>query len=126
MKYKKNYFSKTECKKIINLHKTYKNFGFNFDWYKNTYDENNRREGGTSKFHAYLIPNSPHTKWLFDRLQIFLEESTGLKFIKNIDWCQLYRYETGDVFQKHIDLAAQYPKRRYNFGFNLNQIYDGG
>mgnify|MGYP000624747267 CR=1 FL=1 len=32
MKYKKNYFSKTECKKIINLHKTYKNFGFNFDW----------------------------------------------------------------------------------------------
>ena len=126
MKYKIDYFTKKECEKIIDLHKTYKDFGFNYDWYKNVYDENNRREGKTSKFDAYLIPNSPHTKWLFDKLQTFFEESTGLTFINNIPKCQLYRYEVGDSFPKHIDLVDIFPKRRYNLGVNLNDDFSGG
>jgi hypothetical protein len=126
MKYKENYFSKSECKKIINLYKTYKNFGFKYNWYKDSYDKNNRRQTGGSKFYGYLIPNITTTKWLFDKLQIFLEENTGLKFIKNIDCCQLYKYETGDVFQQHIDLTDMFPKRRYNLGVNLNENYEGG
>lgn len=126
MHYKKNYFNKTECEKIIQLHKTYKNFGFKYDWYKNIYDENNRRVGVTSKFYAYLIPLSPHTKWLFNKLQIFFEETYGLKFVNNISTCQLYKYETGDMFKKHIDLAIDYPKRRYNLGVNLNEDFEGG
>jgi hypothetical protein len=126
MEYKISYFTEKECKKIINLHKTYKNFGFNFDWYKNTYDSNNRKNVGTSAFNAYLIPNSPHTKWIFDKLQTFFEKSTGLKFTNDIFNCQLYRYETGDLFEKHIDLVETFPKRRYNLGVNLNQNYSGG
>ena len=30
MKYKIDYFTKKECKKIIDLHKTYKHFGFKY------------------------------------------------------------------------------------------------
>ena len=126
MKYKIDYFTKKECKKIIDLHKTYKHFGFKYDWYKNTYDENNRRVSANSKFQAYLIPNSPHTKWLFDKLQTFFEESTGIRFIHDIFQCQLYKYETGDVFQKHIDLTTEFKNRRYNLGVNLNDDFSGG
>jgi Rps23 Pro-64 3,4-dihydroxylase Tpa1-like proline 4-hydroxylase len=126
MKYKKNYFSKNECKKIINLHKTYKNYGFNYDWYKNIYNKDNRREAKTNTFYAYLIPNSPYTKWIFDKLQMFFEETMFIEFTKNIKSCQLYKYKTGDVFQKHVDLSAEHPKRRYNLGVNLNENYEGG
>jgi hypothetical protein len=126
MKYKENYFSKAECKKIINLHKTYKSFGFKYDWYRNMYDANNRREGDTSKFYAYYLPNTPHTKWLFDKLQTFFEENTDVKLKKDIKGCQLYKYESGDVFGKHIDLTKVFPTRRYNLGVNLNENYKGG
>jgi|LakMenEpi03Aug12_release.lakeMendotaPanAssembly.Ray.scaffolds.fasta_scaffold132543_3 hypothetical protein len=126
MKYESNYFSKAECKKIINLHKTYKTYGFNYDWYKNMYDKNNRKNGGTSKFSAYYLPNTPYTKWLFDKLQTFFEENTDLKFTKDIYGCQLYKYETGDIFPKHIDLTNSFPTRRYNMGINLNENFEGG
>ena len=126
MEYKKNYFNKRECNKIINLHKTYKNYGFNYDWYNFMYDENNRTKAHTSRFYAYLIPNTPHTKWLFNKMQMFFEETTGLKFTKEMESCQLYKYATGDVFYKHIDLHPLFPKRRYNLGINLNENYDGG
>ena len=126
MQYKKNYFNKTECKKIINLHKIYKDYGFNYDWYKNACDKDNRRKNNPSKFYTYLIPNAPYTKWLFDKLQFFFENETGIKFTENIKGCQLYKYKTGDVFPKHIDLAKDYPNRRYNLGVNLNENYNGG
>lgn len=126
MKYITNYFTNKECKKIINLSKTYKNYGFNYEWYKNTYDKDNRRQKGTSKFQAYLIPNAPYTKWIFDKIQIFFEETTEVKFKKDLIQCQLYKYVEGDEFQKHIDLTNDFPKRRWNLGVNLNENYEGG
>lgn len=120
-----NYFSKKECKKIISLHKTYKNYGFNFDWYRQTYDKNNRRDD-MSKLQAYLIPNVPYTKWMYDKLQSFFEQSTGIKFISPLHHCQLYKYQTGDVFPKHVDLNAEFSDRRWNLGINLNDDYEGG
>ena len=52
--------------------------------------------------------------------------SGTIKFLENIQGCQLYKYKPGDVFPKHIDLSADYPNRRYNLGVNLNENYNGG
>lgn len=127
MVYKKNYFTKKECKKIIEFHKIYKDYGFKYEWYKNTYDENNRiKIKNLSSFQAYLIPNAPFTKWMYDKISAFFEDSTGIKLIKPILHCQLYKYDINDVFPKHIDLTPKFPNRRWNMGVNLNENYEGG
>lgn len=127
MFYKKNYFTKKECKKIIQFHKIYKEYGFMYDWYNQTYDKNNRiKLNNTAAFCAYLIPNTPHTKWMFDKIHRFFEDNTGIKFTKELLRCQLYKYTVGDVFPKHIDLSNVHPRRRWNLGINLNEEYEGG
>ena len=127
MFYKINYFTKKECKQIIELHKTYKDYGFRYDWYKETYDANNRLKiKSTANFYAYLIPNVSYTKWMYNKIHTFFEENTGIKIIKPLIYCQLYKYTIDDVFPKHIDLIDKFPNRRWNLGVNLNEDYEGG
>jgi hypothetical protein len=126
MKHALNFFTKKECSQIINLNKTYKDHSKNIDWYRNLYDENNRRKIGDSGFYGYYIPNAPKTRWIFDKIESFFAEAIGTELKSSIKGCQLYRYEAGDFFPKHIDLSPEYKNRRWNVGVHLNEGYEGG
>ena len=126
MKHALNFFTKKECSQIINLNKTYKDYGKNIDWYRNIYDINNRRRMGESGFYSYYIPNAPKTKWIFDRIESFFSRAVGINLKCHIKGCQLYRYDEGDSFPKHIDLVPGFKDRRWNIGVHLNEDYEGG
>jgi hypothetical protein len=104
-------FTKQECNDIINfsniLKKTQRDdshIGISYDFYSIGYNET--------------------TKWIFDRLNSYFTEKTGIKVIKSLDAIHLFDYSVGDKFVRHRDVY--YENQIHNIGVCLNENYDGG
>lgn len=126
MNYSINYFTKDECIRIIQYSEKYRNYGFNVEWYRKIYDKDNRRKNKEINLQGYIIPNNNETNWVFEKIKKYFEETTKIKFKKEIDDIFLAKYSVGDVFPKHTDLTEKFPNRKYNIGVHLNDDYEGG
>lgn len=104
-------FTKNECDKIINLSSTLQ---------KVERDEFPR----PISYDFYSIGWSESTKWIFDRMDSYFTETTGIKVIKQLNAIHLFDYSVGDRFCKHRDIY--YDNQIYNIGVCLNENYEGG
>jgi len=104
-------FTKDECKQIINLSKVLPRV---------ERDESPR----LISYDFYSIGWNETTKWIFDRLDSYLTETTGIKVIKNLDAVHLFDYSVGDRFLRHRDIY--YKNQIQNIGVCLNEDYEGG
>lgn len=104
-------FSIDECEQIINLSTILP---------KTRRDEYPR----PIKYTFYSIPHSKKYQWIFDRMNNYFTEKTGIKVIQDLDTIHLFDYEEGDQFPRHKDVY--YEGQVYNVGACLNDDYDGG
>lgn len=104
-------FTKEECEKIISLSKILQ---------KNVRDETPRE----IKYDFYSVGWNEDTKWIFDRLDTYFSEATGIKVIKSLDAVHLFDYSVGDKFIRHRDIY--YQNQIHNIGVCLNEDYEGG
>ena len=104
-------FSKEECQDIINLSLTLERV---------ERDEYPR----AISYDFYSIGNNDSTRWIFDRLDSYFEEETGIKVVKQLDAVHLFDYSEGDKFMKHKDIY--YKDQIHNIGVCLNDDYEGG
>lgn len=104
-------FTKDECEQIINLSKTLK---------KVERDESPR----PISYDFYSIGWNENTRWIFDRMDSYFTETTGIKVVKSLDAIHLFDYSVGDRFGKHRDIY--YPGQVWNIGVCLNEDYEGG
>lgn len=104
-------FTKEECNLIINLSKTLS---------KVERDESPR----PISYDFYSIGWNGDTRWIFDRMDSYFTESTGIKVVKQLDAVHLFDYSVGDKFGKHRDIY--YPGQVWNIGVCLNDDYEGG
>ncbi len=104
-------FTKDECKQIISLSNIIP---------KTIRDESPR----PISYNFYSIGWSENTKWIFDRLDLYFTEVTGIKVIKSLNVVHLFDYSKGDRFGKHKDIY--YDNQVHNIGVCLNEDYEGG
>lgn len=104
-------FTKDECEQIINLSKTLK---------KVERDESPR----PISYDFYSIGWNENTRWIFDRMDSYFTETTGIKVVKSLDAIHLFDYSVGDRFGKHKDIY--YENQIHNIGVCLNDDYEGG
>lgn len=104
-------FTKKECDDIISLSKTLP---------KTERDESPR----PISYDFYSIGWNSETKWIFDRLDLFFTENTGIKVLKSLDAVHLFDYSVGDRFVRHKDIY--YHNQIHNIGVALNEDYEGG
>lgn len=104
-------FTKEECQKIINLSSVL---------LKNERDESPR----PISYDFYSIGYNEESKWIFDRLNKYFTETTGIKVVKNLDAVHLFDYSVGDRFVRHSDIY--YANQTHNIGVCLNDNYEGG
>lgn len=104
-------FTKEECDLIINLSKTIS---------KVERDESPR----PISYDFYSIGWNDDTRWIFDRMDSYFTESTGIKVIKQLDAVHLFDYSVGDKFGRHRDIY--YTGQVWNIGVCLNDDYEGG
>jgi hypothetical protein len=100
-------FNKEECDLIINLIKTN----------QQNWDFNDR------KYNSQPINYSLETKWIFDRLKIFIETETDIEIIKIKKNIHFHTFKNGDWFGKHYDTRDN---RVYAVGVLLNDNFEGG
>lgn len=104
-------FTKDECEQIINL--------------SNTLTKVQRDESPRPiSYDFYSIGYTEDLKWIFDRMNSYFTESTGIKVIKNLDAIHLFDYSVGDKFARHRD--TYYNGQVWNIGVCLNDNYEGG
>jgi hypothetical protein len=104
-------FTKEECKTIINL--------------SNELTVTNRNDlGGMISYDFYNIGYNDKSKWIFDRLNAYFTDVTGVSVIKNLDAIHLFDYSVGDKFVRHSDIY--YENQYFNIGVCLNEDYSGG
>ena len=100
-------FSKEECESIIS--------------YNETHITNWRM--GDRKYNSQPIIYSLETKWLFDKLKIFVETEINIKIIKIKEKIHFHKFIKGDWFGKHNDIRDN---RLYAVGVLLNDNFEGG
>jgi hypothetical protein len=100
-------FNKEECDLIINLIKTN----------QQNWDFNDR------KYNSQPINYSLETKWIFDRLKIFIETETDIQIRKIKKQIHFHKFIKGDWFGKHNDIRDN---RVYAVGVLLNDNFEGG
>jgi hypothetical protein len=100
-------FSKEECESIIS--------------YNNTQITNWIMDD--RKYNSQPINYSLDTKWLFDKLNDFVETETniGIRTIKKT--IHFHKFTKGDWFDKHNDVRD---RRLYAVGVLLNDDFEGG
>jgi hypothetical protein len=104
-------FTKYECEQIINLSKILP---------KVERDESPR----PISYDFYSIGWNDETKWIFDRMDSYFTETTGIKVLKSLDAIHLFDYSVGDKFGRHRD--TYYTGQVWNIGVCLNDDYEGG
>lgn len=104
-------FTNDECNSIVNLSSTLQRV---------ERDESPR----PISYDFYSIGWSESTKWIFDRLDLFFTQFTGIEVVKQLDAIHLFDYSIGDRFGKHRDVY--YPGQIWNIGVCLNDDYEGG
>lgn len=103
----KQIFTETECIHIINLIKENQNIWESVD----------RRYESNSIFY------DENTKWIFDKMVDFFEESTHHQILELKKEIHFHTYNEGDWFGKHNDNRD---RRIYSVGVLLNSDFDGG
>ena len=104
-------FTKEECEKIISLSNVLE---------KNIRDDSNR----SISYDFYNIGSCEDYKWIFDKLDSYFTENTGIKIKKSLDVVHLVDYSVGDKFARHRDIY--YFNQVFNIGVCLNENYEGG
>lgn len=104
-------FNKDECNEIIELSKILK--GTRRDEYPRKI-----------KYTFYSIPYEEKYHWIFDRLNQYFTETTGIEVVGNLEALHLFDYEKGDQFKRHKDVY--YDGQIHNIGVCLNDDYEGG
>jgi len=105
------HFTKNECDSIINL--------------SNTLQKTERNEFPRPiSYDFYSIGYNNETKWIFDRLDSYFTETTGIEVVKSLDAVHLFDYSVGDRFGRHRDIY--YVNQIHNIGVCLNEDYEGG
>ena len=104
-------FTQTECDSIISLSKNIK---------RTRRDESPR----PISYDFYSIGWNEETKWIFDRMDSYFTETTGIKVLKSLDVIHLFDYSVGDKFTRHRDIY--YENQIHNIGVCLNEDYEGG
>ena len=64
------------------------------------------------------------TEWVFNRLNNFFTENTGIKIKKTLECLHIHKYITGNQFTKHNDVY--YEDQMYNVGICLTDSHEGG
>lgn len=100
-------FTEIECDQIINLIKENQNIWENSD----------RRYESKSIFY------NEKTKWIFDKMVNFFQESTHHQILELKKEIHFHTYNKGDWFGKHNDTRD---RRVYSVGALLNSDFDGG
>jgi hypothetical protein len=104
-------FTEEECKKIIDL--------------SNELESHERDESPRQiSYTFYSIGWNKESKWIFDKLDSFFTEVTGIKVLKSLDAVHLFDYSVGDRFVRHRDVY--YHNQIHNIGVCLNEDYEGG
>lgn len=104
-------FTEEECKKIIDL--------------SNSLELNVRDESPRPiSYNFYSIGWNEESKWIFDRLDLYFTDITGIEVIKSLDAVHLFDYSVGDRFVRHRDIY--YHNQIHNIGVCLNEDYEGG
>jgi hypothetical protein len=104
-------FTKEECEKIISL--------------SNVLEQNIRDDSDRFiSYDFYSIGYCEDYKWIFDRLDSYFTDVTGVNVIKNLGTIHLFDYSVGDKFVRHSDIY--YKDQYFNIGVCLNEDYVGG
>jgi hypothetical protein len=104
-------FTKEECDKIIGL--------------SNVLERHERDESPRPiSYDFYSIGWNEEYKWIFDRIDQYFTETTGIKVVKSLDAVHLFDYSLGDKFVRHRD--TYYHNQIHNIGVCLNEDYEGG
>lgn len=105
------FFTNEECRLIIDL--------------SNKLPKIRRDESPRAiSYDYYSIGYNNETKWIFDKLDLYFTETTGIKVIESLDAVHLFNYSVGDKFVRHRDIY--YHNQIYNIGVCLNDDYTGG
>lgn len=104
-------FTKDECIQIINFSKTLLKVE------RNEYPR-------PISYDFYSIGWNQNTKWIFDRMDSYFTQTTGIEVVKQLDVIHLFDYSVGDRFVRHRDIY--YDNQIYNIGVCLNNDYEGG
>ena len=127
MIYQSLLFSKDECNRIIEYHKTYQTTD---DYFSGTdfILNNNHIKFGTTSYDVFVIRRDDNTSWLFNKILNWFIDVSGILFDDIIvpDSCTLHCYNVGESFPLHVDLNSHFPNRLYNLGIQLNDDYMGG
>ncbi len=105
-------FTEEECKKIIEHSNTLKK---------------KRQTPSADRFVSYEhcdLLLTDDTKWIYDRLNSYLETVTKMGVTKDVEKVMINRYIVGDGFEKHQDLY--FKGQIFNVAVHLNNEYDGG
>jgi hypothetical protein len=100
-------FSKEECDSIMSYNKT---------------DITNWLMGDR-KYNSQPINYSLETKWLFDKLEDFVERKANIKIRTIKKTIHFHKFTKGDWFGKHNDVRDD---RVYAVGVLLNDDFEGG
>ena len=100
-------FSKEECEFIISHNETHIT-----NW-----------RMGDRKYNSQPINYSLETKWLFDKLEDFVERETNIKIRTIKKTISFHKFTKGDWFGKHNDVRDG---RIYAVGVLLNDDFSGG
>ncbi len=100
-------FSKEECKLILSYNNTH----------ITNWEKNNR------KYNSQPINYLLNTKWLFDKLNDFVERETNIEIRTIKKTIHFHKFIKGDWFGKHNDVRNN---RLYAVGVLLNDDFSGG
>lgn len=119
MMIQKNFFTKEECEKILEI----KNKVSKYEG-KDKYN----LDGKGVYFNEYWLSNSiEDIKWITDKLIQFIEESIKVKINKINSDIAILEYNVGDKLGMHNDYnKSQHDFRVYTIGVLLNIDWEGG
>lgn len=109
---KENYFTKEECDKILS--------------YSNSAEKEFSKFNNVERISYYYINifEDDNSKWLFDKINNFVESTTNMSVINSVGLSHLHYYKAGDKFGIHTD--DNIPDQIFAVGVCLNDDYDGG
>ena len=105
-------FTKNECDNIIEYCESLK---------KRRQKPSNER---LVSYEYYTLELNDNTKWVYEKLNSYLEKITNTKVIKEVDNIMINHYTLGDFFEKHQDLY--FKNQTFNVAVHLNENYEGG
>lgn len=109
---RENYFTKEECDRILA--------------YSNNAEKEFSKFNDVERISYYYINifEDNNSKWLFDKINNFVESTTNMSVVNSVGSSHLHYYKEGDKFGIHTD--DNIPDQLFAVGVCLNDDYDGG